>query len=742
MSKSFAYKTGYERCQQLQAFLLAKMEEGDLPAPSTLSLDDVKMTTEQAKILLTSQLTSRLLDNTLFKLKRDGKASYNIGSAGHESVAAVSAAFSVTDIAFLHYRSRAFLIQRALTLSGLNNFNSIITAFLAKIRGVVNVKPTDHAMTDLLLPPQTSTIASHLPKAVGMAASIKRAQLLAIEAVVSADSVVICSFGDASVNHACAQSAFNTADWIVHHHYPLPIVFVCEDNGFGISVRTPPDWIEHQFKQRKHLHYIAVDGCDMLAVYLASQNAANYARQHKKPVFLHIKCVRLLGHAGSDYEIDYRELAEMEDEMQLDPILYSISTILDQNVMTREEIISLIAGLEQQIADEIEGVVDEKELKSASALKAPIIPSTRACQIPATPTSEARQACFMERWSLLDKPMNMAQQINMALIDIMLQYPNVIVFGEDVGVKGGVYQLTRGLQQRFSQARVFDTLLDETTILGQAIGYAHNGFLPIVEIQYLAYFHNAEDQLRSEAATLSFFSSGEFSNPMIIRIPSFAYQKGMGGHFHNDNSISVFRDLPGVIIACPSNGVDAAKMLRQCVELAYLQQRIVVFLEPIALYYQKDLYQEGDGLLLNSYPNPPQHILLGEMGVYGTEDKANLIILTYGNGVIISQHAALILEQHDVVVKIIDLRWLAPLDYAKIIAAIGDTDAVLVVDECRRTGSLGEALIGRLATQITKHFALVAAEDSYLPTGPTCDLLLPSEEKIVEAAQELLLRDA
>ena len=112
---------------------------------------------------------------------------------------------------------------------------------------------------------------------------------------------------------------------------------------------------------------------------------------------------------------------------------------------------------------------------------------------------------------------------------------------------------------------------------------AQHGLLLIPEILVLAYFHNAEDQLRGEAATLSFFSQSQYTNPMVIRIAGLAYQKGFGGHFHNDNSLAIFRDIPGVIVACPSNGADAVKMLRTAVEHAYKNGRIVVFIEPIAL---------------------------------------------------------------------------------------------------------------------------------------------------------------
>ena len=128
-------------------------------------------------------------------------------------------------------------------------------------------------------------------------------------------------------------------------------------------------------------------------------------------------------------------------------------------------------------------------------------------------------------------------------------------------MKGGVYGVTRGLQKRFGAGRVFDTLLDETSILGLALGAALTGFVPVPEIQYLAYLHNAEDQLRGEAATLQFFSQGQYRNGMVVRVAGYGYQKGFGGHFHNDNALGVLRDIPGLVIASPARPDDAAAML-------------------------------------------------------------------------------------------------------------------------------------------------------------------------------------
>ena len=170
----------------------------------------------------------------------------------------------------------------------------------------------------------------------------------------------------------------------------------------------------------------------------------------------------------------------------------------------------------------------------------------------------------------------------------------VIVFGEDVGAKGGVYGVTARLARKHGAARVFDTLLDEQAILGLGLGAGLAGLIPIPEIQYLAYLHNAEDQLRGEGATLPFFSRGRFSNPMVVRIAGLGYQKGFGGHFHNDNAVAVLRDIPGLVVACPARADDAAAMLRTCVAAAIADATLSVFLEPIALYHQRDLYEPGD----------------------------------------------------------------------------------------------------------------------------------------------------
>ncbi len=229
-------------------------------------------------------------------------------------------------------------------------------------------------------------------------------------------------------------------------------------------------------------------------------------------------------------------------------------------------------------------------------------------------------------------PRHLAIQINNALHDLFCKYPEALLFGEDVAQKGGVYTITKGLHKAFKNARVFNTLLDETMILGLAQGYANMGLLPVPEIQYLAYFHNACDQIRGEAASLQFFSNDQYRNPMLVRIAGLGYQRGFGGHFHNDNSIAALRDIPGIVVGCASRGDDAATMLRTLAGLAKVDGRVAIFLEPIALYMTKDLYEAGDGGWLTRYPPLDQAMTLGEGRMYGDAAADDLVIVTYGNG--------------------------------------------------------------------------------------------------------------
>jgi 2-oxoisovalerate dehydrogenase E1 component len=323
--------------------------------------------------------------------------------------------------------------------------------------------------------------------------------------------------------------------------------------------------------------------------------------------------------------------------------------------------------------------------------------------------------------------------------------PGALIFGEDVARKGGVYGVTKNLRDRFGTERVFDTLLDETTILGLALGTGLSGMLPIPEIQYLAYLHNAEDQLRGEAATLSFFSSGAFKNPMVVRVAGLAYQQSFGGHFHNDNAVAVLRDIPGLVLAVPARPADAAPMLRSCLASAAVDGSVCVFLEPIALYHMRDLYQQGDNEWLAPYGPPAEwsagHVPIGRARTYPVGSAEDLTILTFGNGLRMSLRVAAQLAAEGYGSRVVDLRWLSPLPAADLVREASATGRVLIVDETRRSGGVGEGILAALVDGgFVGAARRIASADTFVPLGPAAEQVLVSEDAITQGAHALLAR--
>ena len=725
----------FDRPTIIDEAFVRRVSASDFPAPRSNSMIH-SVPAHQLVDLFDTQIMSRHLD--LWARRSKGKTFYSIGSSGHEGTAAMAAATRNTDMAFLHYRDAAFLIQRKKQAGGLTPLYDMALSFAASADDPISggrhkVLGCAHSF----VPPQTSTIASHLPKAVGAAHSLGMAQRLKMaDAILPHDAVIIASFGDASANHSTSQGAFNSACWAAYQHLPMPIIFLCEDNGIGISVRTPGGWIEANYAHRPALHYIQCDGADMNDALRGCEQAVRYARSRRRPVFLHMRTVRLMGHAGADVEASYSALANIEAAEAQDPLLHSARILHEQAGMSGDEIVARYEEMRARVDRVAQEALSKPRLETVADVMASILPKVGEKMSPLLPDTKTRDTLFAKDARNLAKPVTLAKSINFALADLMLQHPNIALFGEDVARKGGVYGVTQGLQAKFGAARVFDTLLDEQTILGLAIGMGHNGFVPIPEIQFLAYLHNAEDQLRGEAATLSFFSDKQYRNPMVVRIAGLPYQKGFGGHFHNDNSLAVLTDIPGIIVACPSNAADAPGMLRECVRMAHEDGRVVIFVEPIALYHTADLAAPEDGAWTAAYvaPDKADTIAFGDLNQHG--NGADLAIITYGNGYFLSRQAEAELREAGIDLRIIDLRWLHPLNESGIVAAVAGCKNILIVDESRRSGSLSEKLMailveagrGTAASRIT-------AEDCFIPLGPAAELVLPSKASIIAAAK-------
>src|ERR1700754_131563 len=269
--------------------------------------DGSSLTVGHCLALFDAQIGSRHLDLAARWLRSLGKGYYTIGSSGHEGNAAVAAALRPTDPALLHYRSGGFFLARAAQVGGRDPLRDILLGLVAATEEpIAGGRHKVFGRYDLNIIPQTSTIASHLPRAVGVAFSIARAKKLGVDSPWPDDAVTVCSFGDASANHSTAVGAINTALHAAYQGVPMPLLFVCEDNGIGISVKTPRGWVARTYANRDGLEYFCADGSDLADVFATTAAAAEWVRTQRRPAFLHLRTVRLMGHAGSDYEQAYR----------------------------------------------------------------------------------------------------------------------------------------------------------------------------------------------------------------------------------------------------------------------------------------------------------------------------------------------------------------------------------------------------------------------------------------------------
>lgn len=699
--------------------------------------------------VFTAQVRNRHLDLQARLLRANGEGYYTIGSAGHEANAFVADALLPTDPAFLHYRSGGFYQARAAQVPDVDGIRDVLLSLVASVEDPISGgRHKVFGRKELAIVPATSTIASHLPRAVGTAFAIERAKRLGLPMQWADRAISIATFGDASANHSTAVGAINSASNIAFQGLPLPVLFVCEDNGIGISVPTPAGWIAATYSERPGIRYFYCDGADPQRTWKTTREAVDFIRTSRKPAFLHLRTVRFMAHAGSDAELSYRSRSQIEADYTRDPLLGTAAALITSGDYSHDDILSAYEQARrdvQKIADE---VITRPKLTTAADVIGPLAPHNPdlvAARAAASAPPDDRERVFDRKLPESEDPLTLSASINRTLADAMAAYPGMLLFGEDVGRKGGVYGVTQRLQKRFGMARVFDSLLDEQTILGIGLGCAVSGLLPVPEIQYLAYLHNAIDQLRGEAATQQFFSNGQFRNGMVVRIAGLAYQKGFGGHFHNDNSLAAILDIPGITVAVPSCGADASAMLRTSLAAAEVDGTVTAFVEPIALYHERDLLEPGDGGVLCSYLQPAQwragHAAIGTGRVYAPKDSPEdaLTIVSFGNGIRMARRVAhrLGLEGHGV--RVLDLRWLNPLPIEQLRVESELTGRVLIADETRRSGGVSERVVTALVDGgYGGEIRRVTSEDSFVPLADAANLVLLSEDVIERAAREML----
>lgn len=316
---------------------------------------------------------------------------------------------------------------------------------------------------------------------------------------------------------------------------------------------------------------------------------------------------------------------------------------------------------------------------------------------------------------------NLAQAINRALDDALARSDDVVVIGEDVGRTGGVFRITDGLLQRHGEARVIDTPVAESGIVGTAFGMAVGGLRPIVELQFMGFSYPAFDQMISHVARIRNRSRHRFNAPMVIRIP---YGGGIGAaEHHSESAEAIYCHTPGLKVVVPSRPADAYGLLMAAID----DPDPVIFLEPIRLY--RAVKEEvGD-----SIPQVP----IGQASI--EREGSDVTLIAWGAMMKETRAAAQMLEERGISGEVMDLRTLVPLDTAALVSSVNRTGRAVVIHEAPRTAGFGAEVAAQISERclfsLQAPVARVTGWDTVFPLKKSEEHYLPSAERIVAAVE-------
>ena len=554
----------------------------------------------------------------------------------------------------------------------------------------------------------SSSTGNHALHAVGVARAIK---------YYGEKAVSISGMGESAVSEGYVYEAFNGAD-----KEELPVIFVIQDNGYGISVpkkdQTANRKVANNFTGFKNTRIIHCNGKDVFDSMNAMAEAKRFALEESKPVLLQANCVRMHSHSNSDDHLLYRNELERNYVMEYDPLAKFERLLLRYERFTEDEILEI-----QQAA--------KAELKTAhkAALSAPD-PSPDSIFDFVLPEPYISEKYPDGLHNEEGEKKKLITGLNETLKAEFRHNPDTFIWGQDMANKdkGGIFNVSKGLQQEFGKKRVFNAPIAEDFIVGTANGMSrYNDKIRIVVegAEFADYFWPAMEQYVDTSHDY-WRSNGKFSPNIVIRLASGGYIGG--GMYHSQNIEGSLAAIPGVRIVYPSFADDAAGLLRT----AMRSRGMTMFMEPKALYQDP----KAATVIPEDFEVP-----FGKARI--RKEGSDLTLLTYGNTTHLSLEAANSLEKEGFSVEVIDLRSLVPLDEETILKSVAKTNKVLIVHEDKVFGGFG----GELSALITeKAFELLDAPikrvgSTFTPVGFNRILekaILPNAERIYTGAKELL----
>ena len=530
--------------------------------------------------------------------------------------------------------------------------------------------------------------------------------------------VAITSHGESATSEGFVYEAINGASL-----ERLPVIFVIQDNGYGISVtkseQTANRKVAENFSGFKNLKIIYCNGKDVFDSMNAMTEAHEYARETRNPVIVQANCVRIGSHSNSDKHTLYRDENELEYVKDADPLMKFRRMLLRYKRLTEEEL--------QQIEADA-----KKELSAANrkALAAPD-PDPKSIYDFVMPEPYQPQKYKEGTHEAEGEKTFLVNAINETLKAEFRYNPDTFIWGQDVAnrEKGGVFNVTKGMQQEFGEARVFSAPIAEDYIVGTANGMSR--FDPKIHVviegaEFADYFWPAVEQY-VECTHEYWRSNGKFAPNITLRLASGGYIGG--GLYHSQNIEGALTTLPGARIVCPSFADDAAGLLRTSMR----SKGFTLFLEPKALYNSV----EAATVVPEDFEVP-----FGKARI--RREGTDLSIITYGNTTHFCLHAAERLEKEGGwKVEVIDIRSLIPLDKEAIFESVKKTSKALVVHEDKVFSGFGAELAAMIGEEMFRYLdgPVQRVGSTFTPVGfnPILEKeILPDEAKIYEAARKLL----
>ncbi|OLC24705.1 MAG: hypothetical protein AUH40_08255 [Chloroflexi bacterium 13_1_40CM_65_17] len=643
-------------------------------------------------------LLGRQIDYRFQVLNRQGRAPFIISCAGHEA-AQIGVSWPLKpkyDWVSPYYRDVVLCMRMGVTPLDL------MLAVLAKPADPASggkQTPGHFSDTRLNIISGGSPVATQMVHGAGVAYALK---------MNGTDKVVMTNYGEGAGSEGDTHEAFNFAAI-----YKLPEIFVCENNGFAISTPFNKEYAIERAAQRAAGYGfpgVTVDGRDPVTCYFVAKEAVARARAGQGPTLIECLVDRLGAHSSEDDQRRYRTQEEIDQLAKNDGLEQFKKRLLDEGVLTAKD----VEAFEERVRNEVTEAT-RQGMESPDAPAENALTNVYGLDVPNAIDPPA---------GVETEEMNMVAALRSCLTEEMERDERVMVMGEDVGQKGGVFLVTDGLRKRFGEERVIDTPLAESSIAGVALGLALAGKRPVAEIQFTDFAHMAFNQITNEMAKFRYRSDGDWSVPAVIRAP-------MGGHAHgalyHSQSIEARFATPGLKIVIPSTPYEAKGLL-----LAAIRDP-----DPVLFFEHKRLYR------MFKEPVPKGEYLIPLQVARTVREGTDISVFCYGLMVHYALEAAKALETEGVSVEIVDLRTVYPLDREAIIGSARKTGKSLVLYEDNFSVSVGSEVAALIADEAWRWLdapvkRLGGLDVPAMPYAPAMEeAFMPNPEKIAAALREL-----